>query len=95
MRLVDRFGLKYLFGVIDKHGYDTFPEQPLSLPDFLWAFIIDQVRRYGTGFTNDELAGTFGGDGYFSRESLAFGLMIENSYHKVYRIWSRAWLVTK
>ncbi len=95
MRVVHRFGLRFLFGAIGDVGYDEFPDQPISLPDFLWAFIQDQVKLYGTGFTNQELAGTFGGDGDFAREALSFGLMIENSYHKVYRIWSRAWLVTK
>ena len=41
------------------------------------------------------LAGMFGGDGDDSREKLSFGRMVENGYHHVYRIWSRAWLVTK
>ena len=36
-----------------------------------------------------------GGDGDWAKESLCFGLMVENGYQGVYRIWSRAWLVTK
>ena len=47
--------------------------------------------RAGQG---DRLRGLFGGDGDFAREELAFGFMVENDYHHVYRIWSRAWLVT-
>ncbi len=94
LRVVDRFGLKFLFGAIDEAGYDGFPEQPLTLPEFLWAFIVDQIKQYsGDGY--EALKGTFGGDGDFAIESLSFGLMIENSYHNVYRIWSRAWLCTK
>jgi hypothetical protein len=27
--------------------------------------------------------------------AVAFGFMVENEYQGVYRIWSRAWLVTK
>jgi hypothetical protein len=42
-----------------------------------------------------ELSGTFGGDGDWAQESLCFGFMIENAYHGVYRMWSRAWLITK
>jgi hypothetical protein len=41
------------------------------------------------------LSGTFGGDGYWAKESLCFGFLVENNYRGVYRIWSRAWLVTK
>lgn len=37
----------------------------------------------------------FGGDGEWARESLAFGFLVENQYHSIYRIWTRAWLVTK
>lgn len=95
MRVVDRFGLKYLYRMLDEQSYHNFPDQPLSLPDFLWLFIQDQVKAYGTTFYSTQLAGKFGGDGDFEREQLSFGLMIENSYHNVYRIWSRAWLVTK
>jgi len=97
MRVVDRGGLRFLFNVIDGQGYETFPQQPMSLPDFLWLFILDQAKKYGTSWMNasPELKGKFGGDGHFACEELCFGLMIENSYHNVYRIWSRAWLVTK
>ena len=36
-----------------------------------------------------------GGDGDYAVEELSFGFMLENEYNQVYRIWSRAWLVTK
>lgn len=41
------------------------------------------------------LMGSMGGDGDWAKERLAFGVLIENSYWGVYRVWSRAWLVTK
>ena len=37
----------------------------------------------------------FGGDGDWAKEELAFGCMVENVDLGIYRIWSRAWLVTK
>ena len=65
------------------------------MPDFLWAFLVGQAREFGTGMGSPKLAGVLGGDGNFTQEKLSFGLMVENAYYHVYRIWSRAWLVTK
>ncbi|MEI9999893.1 MAG: hypothetical protein WDO13_12425 [Verrucomicrobiota bacterium] len=44
---------------------------------------------------SSQLRGTFGGDGDWAKESLCFGLLVENNDLGVYRLWSRAWLVTK
>jgi hypothetical protein len=41
------------------------------------------------------LSGTAGGDGDWAKEALVSGFMVQNSYWAVYRLWSRAWLVTK
>jgi hypothetical protein len=96
VRVVDRFGLKYLFRVLKDEGYDQFPQQPVTLSEILWAFICDQNLKWGDGNGySDELADMFDEDGDDSKRQLSFGVMVENSYHKVYRIWSRAWLVTK
>lgn len=46
-------------------------------------------------WSGSALAGLLGGDGDWAKERLAFGLLVENSYWGVYRVWSRAWLVTK
>jgi hypothetical protein len=62
LRIVPKFGLKYLFG---------------------------------TFFGGPRIEGKMGGDGDFAREMLGFGFMLENDYHEISRIWSRAWLVTK
>lgn len=94
MRLVSDFGLKFLFGAIPDAEPGSFPEQALSMVDTLWAFVETQRAHWGTGYGED-LEGLFGGDGDFAREQLSFGFLVENGYHHVYRIWSRAWLVTK
>lgn len=98
VRLISKFGLKYMYGSINTAEYENFEEQKLNLSDLLWLFIEDQKKKWGTSFTEDKekgLAGMFGGDGDYEREELAFGFTMENEYYGIYRIWSRAWLVTK
>lgn len=98
MRIVPKFGLRYLFKAITDDEYEKFPEQKLDIADAFWTFIEYEKDRWGTCFDEDErkgLRGKFGGDGYFAREELSFGLMVENGYYNISRIWSRAWLVTK
>lgn len=69
-------------------------QQDLTIGAAFATFIESERTRWGTGMSSD-LRGTFGGDGDWAKESLCFVFMIENSYHGVYRMWSRAWLVTK
>jgi len=94
LRLVSRFALSYLFGALGRNEYDRFPKQPLSLLDTIRAFMEDQEQHWVQA-SPWALDGTAGGDGDSAYERLGFGLMVENEYHGVYRIWSRAWLVTK
>lgn len=97
-RVISDFGLRFLFGAIDSQEYDSFKEQKLRLDTFFHMFMLKECERWGTSFSQDGekgLAGKFGGDGNYAKEELSFGFMVENSYHHVYRIWSRAWLVTK
>ena len=96
MRIVSKFGLRFLFRTLDDTEYDKFQNQELSISEALWLFIEHEKIRWGTSWTEDHgLVGKFGGDGHFAREELAFGLMLESRYYQVVRIWSRAWLVTK
>jgi hypothetical protein len=95
LRLVSKFGLKYLYDAISETEYESFPEQELTMPEALYAFIDNQRNEYGTFFGEPKLERKFGGDGDYAREQLSFGFMVENEYFSVYRIWSRAWLVTK
>jgi hypothetical protein len=98
MRLISRFGLQFMFGTLTQEEFEAFPEQSLTMVEALWAFIEAEKDRWGTSFGQDKekgLRGLFGGDGDFAREELCFGLMLENNYNQICRIWSRAWLVTK
>ena len=95
MRLMSKFGLRFMFGAIDNRGYDTFKKQELTTGEALWEFMASEKGRFGTSFGDPRIEGKMGGDGDYAREELGFGFMLENEYHQVYRIWSRAWLVTK
>ncbi|MDO8556725.1 MAG: hypothetical protein Q7R96_06155 [Nanoarchaeota archaeon] len=96
VRFVDRFALRYMFRALDEQEYNAFPEQSVALSEGLWLFMESEQQRWGRNFwEGPQLAGLFGGDGYCAREKLSFGFMVENDYHHVYRMWSRAWLVTK
>ena len=95
VRIVSKFALRFMFGSLAESDYDSFQDQDLSMIDDLWGFMQNEKKKYGTGFGGSKLSGLFGGDGDFAQEELCFGFMVENNYHHVYRIWSRAWLVTK
>ena len=69
-------------------------KQPCTADAAIAAFIVDECERFGTGMS-PKIRGLFGGDGDYAKEALCFGFMVENAFHGVYRIWSRAWLVTK
>lgn len=93
--IADRFALLFLFRGITEGEYDTMPQQSLDVAELVKLFVEDERNKYGTGFGSPGLAGKFGGDGYFAQEALGFGFAIENKYHRVISIWSRAWLCTK
>lgn len=71
-----------------------FVQQELTIGAAFATFVAAERERWGTGMS-PALRGSFGGDGDWAKESLCFGFMVENAYHGVYRMWSRAWLVTK
>ena len=96
MRVISKFGLCYMFGALTDTEYEKFPEQEVTMVEALWSFIQQERRRWGISWMDDRgLGGKFGGDGNFACEELSFGFMVENDYYNVYRIWSRAWLVTR
>ena len=95
MRLMSKFGLRFMFGAIDDREYDAFKKQELSIGEAFEEFMKAEKERFGTSFGDPRIEGKMGGDGDFAREELSFGFMLENEYNQVYRIWSRAWLVTK
>ncbi len=98
IRVISKFGLRYMFNAITDVEYEQFPKQETTIVETLWSFIQHERERWGTAFWQDGergLRGLFGGDGNYSREELSFGFTVESSYYNVCRIWSRAWLVTK
>jgi hypothetical protein len=95
MRLISKFGLRFMFEAIDEREYSSFKEQELTIGEALWEFMESERGRFGTSFWDPRIERKMGGDGNYAREQLGFGFMLENGYHQVYRIWSRAWLVTK
>ena len=98
LRIVSTFALRYMFNTLTEFQYESIEPQEQTMSEALWQFMEEERERWGTSFTQDSqngLAGLFGGDGNYAREELCFGFMVENSYNGIYRIWSRAWLVTK
>jgi hypothetical protein len=94
VRLISQFALQSLFGAKIDGECGALTTQTVSIGDLIWKFVEDQQREYGTGYSR-QLDGLFGGDGDWAKEKLAFGFLVENEYQGVYRLWSRAWLVTK
>jgi hypothetical protein len=95
VRIMSKRALR-LFGVEQEAA--TLAEQPISVGQFIIRFVKGQRRKWSDPNGNPysiRLDGLFGGDGDFAREALCFGLMVENQPWSVYRVWSRAWLVTK
>jgi hypothetical protein len=93
LRIVSGGALEFLY----RTGRDAeslrLREQSLTIGELLLRFVEHFGAEADAGRL--ELAGILGGDGDWAKESLAFGFMVENEYHGIYRIWTRAWLVTK
>lgn len=85
LRLVSGFALDHLFRV-PAGGRDP---QPMGMRAALHAFVAAHRAE------PPDMAGWLEGDGDWASESLGFGFLVENAYYRVYRIWTRPWLVTK
>jgi hypothetical protein len=94
LRIVTRFALAGIFHAEIEGEATPLSTQRLTIGELVWAFLEDQREVWGPGMS-PQLRGTAGGDGDWAKEALAFGFMVENATYGVYRIWSRAWLVTK
>ena len=95
LRLVSKFALMYEFGALNQKEYKDFKKQDLTIPETLWNFIQIENKRTETKIIEDRIEGKMGGNGDDSMEKLCFGFMVESDRHSIYRIWSRAKLVTK
>ena len=93
LRIVSTSAAHSLYGAFDAAKP---PTQTLEVVKAIGAFVEAQkVKWLDGGAFSSRLRGLAGGDGDWAKESLAFGFHVENSYWGVYRVWSRAWLVTK
>jgi hypothetical protein len=88
-----------LYGLFDaRREAATLAAQPISMAEYVVRFVDEQRRKWkepDSGAFPRRLDGLFGGDGDFAKEALCFGFMVENHPWAVYRVWSRAWLVSK
>jgi len=75
---------------------DALPQQPMSVGDYIEAFIAEQQGKWNDGRRySGVLDGMLGGDADSAREVLGFGFAVESAYLGVYRLWSRPWLCSK
>ncbi len=96
LRFINHLAMRYSFRSLSDDKVKQLPTQSLTLTEAVWLFIQNQRKEWGTSFASSpKLDSLFGGDGYNAREELSFGLMVEDSYSGIVRLWSRAWLVTK
>lgn len=94
LKICDGSALAELYRCLTREEAAALPEQPLTIPDLCWQFIERERGRIGSGYSR-ALSGVLGGDGDWAKESLCFGFMVENRWWSAFRIWTRAWLVTK
>jgi len=95
LRFVSFFAMEHLFRAISHEQAEKLPLQPWLLTEAVRDFVQSERQFWGTGFGAPKLERLFGGNANSAREELSFGLQVENVYHGVFRLWSRAWLVTK
>lgn len=92
VRIVRRVALAALYDALSEPELRSFPKQMLPVGALIGKFIETEQQRWGTGLS-PQLSERFGSPAQRFRATLAFGLMIENAFYGVYRIWSRAWLL--
>jgi hypothetical protein len=92
LRIVRRVALAALYDALSEAELRSFQHQPLSVGALMGKFIETEQQCWGTGLS-PKLSERFGNPGQRFRATLAFGLMIENAFYGVYRLWSRAWLL--
>ena len=92
LRIVRRVALAALYDALSEAELRSFQRQPLSVGALVGKFIKTEQQHWGTGLS-PKLSERFGNPGQRFRATLAFGLMIENAFYGVYRLWSRAWLL--
>jgi hypothetical protein len=92
LRIVRRVALAALYDALSEAELRSFQHQQLTVGALIRKFIETEQGRWGTGLS-PQLCEHFGNPGQRFQATLAFGLMIENAFYGVYRLWSRAWLL--
>jgi len=92
LRIVRRVALAALYDALSETELRAFPRQPLTVGALITKFIETEQQAWGTGLS-PKLSERFGSSSQRFQATLAFGLMIENAFYGVYRLWSRAWLL--
>lgn len=90
MRIISHDALRHFY----RADTSSLTNQKLDAGEAVGRFMEWQAEKWENS-RGTILAGCLGGDGDWAKERMAYGAMIENSYWGVYRVWSRAWLVTK
>lgn len=86
MRIVSARALKSVFEIIDQDQYDSFPEQEVSMAEAFWVFFLDATPSHNPPRkTRSENPGK----ATLSLIPPSIGIMVENAYYGIYRIWSR------
>ena len=93
LRIVSRNALDNVFRVSDQPEGKTLRQQPLPISEVIWKFI--RWFKDENAEWRYPVRGVPGGDRIWPDEELAFGFMVENSYHGIYRIWTRFWVCTQ
>jgi hypothetical protein len=92
LRIVRRVALAALYDALSEAELRAFSGQELTVGALIDKFIETEQQHWGAGLS-PKLSERFGNPGQRFRATLAFGLMIENAFYGVYRLWSRAWLL--
>jgi hypothetical protein len=85
LRLVTARALRAIFHVPDE--FAAAAHACLTVPEVIERFRQCQTQLFAHGrLEPDPLEGTFGGDGDWANEVLAYGFMVENTANGVYRL---------
>ena len=91
MRIVSASALKSVFKVLNQKEYESFPEQEVTMAEALWLFFLDVTPEYPP----KKIYPGKPGMATISLIPPSIGIVVENSYYKVYRIWSRWPIIRK
>lgn len=86
MRIASARALKSVFKVLDKKEYESFPAQEVTMAEAFWLFFLDVTPSHKPPqkIHSEKSFGIL-----ISLIPPSIGIMVENSYYGIYRIWSR------